>query len=301
MNAEPTYWQCIRRSSDRRRIDEAAFVLTAVGIDHHVGRDGDEWSLWVPDALGARAETELEWYRSENRPSPPAIPVLPVDTGWPGVFGFLLVIWMLPTLEHHAVFGWDWREAGLMQAGLVMAGEWWRTVTALTLHADIGHIIGNSFFGALFGLLVGRNLGSGLGWLLILICGALGNGLNAWLQPDAFRSVGASTANFAALGLLAAYVWRRGYFRNARWQRSFAPVAAAIAMLAFTGVGGERTDIVAHFTGFGFGLLGGTSVAHFDIGRLGRHGQVLAGIGALALLAAAWGLAGTSMAGMAGV
>jgi rhomboid protease GluP len=290
--AYQTYWQCIYRSDDRRRVDEAGFVLTAVGIDHHVGREDHQWSLWVPLALTAPAQRELDQYWLENRPRI-APPLTTVDSGWPGVLGFLLVIWMLPTLEHQFVFGWDWREAGHLHAGRVMAGEWWRTITALTLHGDIAHLIGNSIFGALFGVFLGRNIGSGLAWLLVVICGALGNGLNAVLQPEAFRSVGASTANFAALGLLAAFVWRRGYYRNVRWQRSFAPVAAAIALLAFTGVGGERTDVVAHFTGFGFGLLFGALVAGVDLRRFGTRSQLLAGTAAIALVAGAWWFAGT--------
>jgi rhomboid protease GluP len=291
---QQTYWQCIFRSRNRSRVDEAGFVLTAVGIDNHIGREDDQWSLWVPQEQSTRAEGELERYRRENLPPGAAPTLTTVDSGWPGVFGFLLIIWMLPTLEHNALFGWEWREVGHMQAGLVMGGEWWRTITALTLHGDIAHIIGNSIFGALFGLFLGRSVGSGLGWLLVVISAALGNGLNAWLQPDPFSSVGASTATFAALGLLAAFVWRRGYFRNVRWQRSFAPIAAAIALLAFTGIGGERTDVVAHFTGFAFGILFGLLAAGVELRRLGRHGQLLAGAAALALVLLAWWLAGTS-------
>jgi hypothetical protein len=33
-------------------------------------------------------------------------------------------------------FSQDWRSAGGAQAGLIADGEWWRTLTALGLHAD---------------------------------------------------------------------------------------------------------------------------------------------------------------------
>ena len=85
---------------------------------------------------------------------------------------FLLVIWLLPSLEAAATFGWNWRSIGSMDAGLVASGQWWRTVTALTLHGDLGHLMGNSLFGAVFGMFAGRHLGSGLAWLLVLLCGA---------------------------------------------------------------------------------------------------------------------------------
>jgi membrane associated rhomboid family serine protease len=218
--------------------------------------------------------------------------LLTVDSGWLGVAGYLLVIWALPALAGFGLLDAGWRADGRMQAGLVADGEWWRTVTALTLHADLGHIVANSLFGALFGLFVGRYLGSGFGWLLVLICGALGNALNAWLRPEAFNSIGASTATFAALALGAGFVWRRGYFRGGGLRRSFAPIFGGIALLAFTGVGGGRTDVLAHFAGFGVGLCAGLLAAGFDIRRLGRSGQYISAGLALGLLVLAWAQVG---------
>lgn len=291
--SQETVWRSVRRGASRRALSEASLVLSAVEIRHEIRRDVDDWYLVVPESDAPLAVAHLENYSLENRPglpSPSAIDV--VDSGWFGVLGFLLVIWSLPSLEQSLAFGWDWRAIGRLEAGSVMAGEWWRTVTALTLHGDIAHLIGNSLFGALFGLLVGRYLGSGFGWLLILLCGALGNGLNAWLRPDDFRAIGASTATFAALAIGGGYVWRRGYFRGRGWQRAFAPVFAAIAMLAFTGVGDEDTDVLAHFTGFVCGLVAGVLVARFDVRRLGVSGQWLSGLTALGLVMVAWAAAG---------
>ncbi len=297
--SEPPVWIDILAAPQRQPLDEAAFVLTAVGIDSHlVHEPSDQWRLFVPQEMARQANQQLEAYRRENRDVPtPATPFVPIDSGWVGVLIFLLVIWVLPTLESRSVFGWQWHEIGVMHAGAVMSGEWWRTITALTLHADLPHLLGNSLFGAVFGLLVGRQLGSGLGWLLVLLCAALGNGFNAALQADDFRSIGASTANFAALGLGGAVSWGRGYYLPAhntgRWRRAFAPVFAAIALLAYTGTGGVNTDIVAHFTGFLSGLAMGLVVARFDIRRLGQNAQVAAGAIALSLVIAAWVLAGS--------
>ena len=139
-------------------------------------------------------------------------------------------------------------------------------------------------------------MGSGFGWLLILLAGAAGNGLNAVLQADEFRSLGASTATFGALGVGATFFWRHGYFRGRSWKRNFAPVFAGIALLAFTGIGDENTDVVAHFMGFIAGTLLGMGAASFDLRRLGRSGQYLSGGLALGLLAMAWYLAGTASA-----
>jgi rhomboid protease GluP len=279
---------CIRRQPSRSPLNELSLVLSAVGVAHRIDFDGHDWCLWVAVEDVETANRELGRYQLENRP-PAAAPVPQrIDSGWLGVLGYLLVIWALPWLENYAPGGEHWRDAGLMDAARVSAGEWWRAVTALTLHGDIGHLVANSLFGAVFGLFAGRYLGSGLGWLLVLTGGVLGNLANAWVQPDGFRSLGASTATFAAVSLVGAFAWRRGYFRGAGWRRQFAPVFAAIALLAYTGFGGENTDVMAHLTGFVSGLLLGVGAAAVDVRRLGVSGQVLCGVAALTLIGSAW-------------
>lgn len=268
-------------------------MLAAVDVAHRIEPDSHQWRLMVPDSAVAEALDQLERYQYENQYQPArATSVVAVDSGWTGVLGYLLIIWLLPSLEAQQVLGWGWRSIGGVEAGRVLAGEWWRCVTALTLHADLAHIVANSLFGSVFGLFVGRYLGSGFGWLLILISGALGNAMNAGIQPETFRSIGASTANFGALGVGAAFVWRRGYFRGRGWRRSLAPLFAAIAMLAYTGTGGENTDVVAHFTGCLAGIVFGVLAARVDVKRLGRAGQLVSAASAVGLVILAWTLAG---------
>jgi membrane associated rhomboid family serine protease len=239
------------------------------------------------------ANEELDNYHRENLPSGQAQRrAQTIDSGWVGVLGYLMVIWALPSLEGSRTFGWNWRPAGAMDAALVVAGEWWRTITALTLHGDLAHLVSNSLFGAVFGLFVGRYLGSGLGWLLVLIAGASGNTANAFIQQPGFRSVGASTATFAALSLVGAFVWRRGYMQGWDWRRRFAPVFGGVALLAYTGFGGGNTDVMAHVTGFVSGLVLGLVVGGVDVRRLGISGQLLCGGAALTLLSWAWFRAG---------
>jgi len=273
---------------------EASLVLTAVEVDHVIAQETDDWCLKVPDAQAPEAIAHLERYRLENQPLPPPRPPEQIDPGVVGVLGFLLVIWSVPFFQNMDLFGWDWLAAGRVEAAAVKAGAWWRAVTALTLHADLGHILGNSAFGALFGLFAGRFMGSGLAWLLILIGGAFGNTVAAWMRPDDFRAIGASTATFAALALSSAYVWRKGYFSGRGWKRAFAPIFAAVALLSFTGAGGEDTDVLAHVTGFVSGLGLGLLAARWPIRRLGRIGQQLCGAAALLLIVLAWAEAGAA-------
>ena len=268
-------------------------MLSAVGVEHAIEHDGFEYRLMVPASVAARAESELEGYRVEAPLKTRWVEIVPRDSGTAAVAGYLAVIWSLPMLQSHAALGLAWDAIGAMDAERVRAGEWWRAITALTLHADLGHIVGNSVFGAIFGLLAGRYLGSGLAWLVIVVCASSANIVDALLQAEDFRAIGASTAVFAALGVVAAVVWRRGYYRGGGWRRNLGPLFAALSLLAFTGMGGEgeHVDVMGHVVGFALGLVGGIAVATIDLDRLGRTGQALAGAGALALVAGAWTLA----------
>ena len=201
------------RTPRQPRAMEATLVLVAMEVPHELLRDDQGWSLFVPASHASRARHQLDLYWTENnqpRAQPRTADI--VDSGWWGIIGYLCVIWSLPFVT--SLSGNPLLAQGRLDAGAVMSGEIWRVVTALTLHGDIAHIMSNSLFGVIFGLFVGRHLGSGLGWLLVLICGALANMLNALIQPESFRAIGASTATFAALGLVPAFGWRRGYFRG---------------------------------------------------------------------------------------
>lgn len=290
VSSPPDDWVCILSARDRKAVAEASLVLTSVAVDNFVDREEQHWCLYVREDKAAFADDQLETYRIENLPTTAVPPrILIFDSGWAGVLGYLLIIWLLPTME--AGNSSHWRDAGAMEAGRLLGGEWWRAITALTLHGDLGHIVANSAFGALFGLFAGRYLGSGFAWLLIVGSAALGNVLNASLQAEDFRSIGASTATFAALGLVAAFVWRRGYFSATRSRRRFAPVFAAVALLTYTGIGDENTDVLAHFCGFAMGASAGLAAASFDIRRLGRSGQYIAGVLTLLIVYLAWAAA----------
>mgnify|MGYP005844348313 CR=1 FL=1 len=292
--AQPgNHWVRLRTSVPRKPIAEAAFVLTAVQIDNRIEETIEGFELWVRAAAVAEAEAELADYREEQAAQKaPEPPPEPVDSGALGILGYLLTIWAVPFLQGSAPFGADMLNVGRMQAGLVQMGEWWRTFTALTLHADSGHILSNSVFGAFFGIYIARGLGSGVGWLLVLIAGAGGNMINAWLQNDAFSSIGASTATFGALGLFSGLTWGRGEMSGGMgWRRSVAPLFAGFALVVWTGTGGENTDVAAHFTGFGCGVLLGIAASSVPRERLTLQVQLWSAAIAFTIVLLAWSAA----------
>ncbi len=270
-----------------------AFLLDAVGVPYERRTTATGASLWVEPEHHARAAHELRHYLRENRRLP-AAPVV-----WPnhphalyGVIGYALVLIAVTLAVLTAAGGRNWQSAGVLDAGFLDRGEWWRVLTALTLHADVLHLLSNLAFGALFGYPAARLFGPGLAWLLILLGGGVAYGVDALLHPPQHHLLGASTAVFTALGLVAAYGWRRHLQNWSPWMRRSAPLIGGLALLAFTGTGGENTDILAHLAGFVVGSATGALCARLPMPAPGRYRtQWIAGVAAVALLALAWTLA----------
>jgi len=133
--------------------------------------------------------------------------------------------------------GSPWFVRGSANADAILQGEWWRTVTALTLHADAGHVAGNAVLGGLLLTLLARSVGPGLASVLMLLSGATGTFGAAELIRHDFVSIGASTAVFGVLGVLAALPRRS--------RRVWMPVLGGLALLALLGTS-KRADVAVH-------------------------------------------------------
>ncbi len=278
----------------KRRVQIRALVLDSRSIPCCIEHDGSGWLLLVPEPHYETARAELILYEENNRNWPPPMPPARklVENTLPTISILILlatfhnlILLGLSTPDHGII---DFKELGAAHAEKILNGEWWRMVTALTLHADLTHLLSNLIIGGIFIILLCRELGSGLAWSLLLASGSLGNLLNAWVQSPAHRSVGASTAVFGAVGLLAAIsMVRHRHHLQRRW---FVPVAAGLALLAILGTEGKRTDLGAHLFGFGSGTFLGL-VTEYLVGKYGRPGRVLNAVLALAtgvVVAAAW-------------
>lgn len=279
------------RSFWRSACEERNFVLHAVGIDSRVVWLGRAWALVVPVERQDAALTQIAQYERENPPRRRPAPAEPLHDGaWVGSAAYVAVLLWTGYLAGNLALGADWFDAGSLVAGPTRAGEFWRALTALTLHLDVGHLLANLGFGVVFGLLAGQLLGPGVAWGSIVLAAATANLGNAFVQPATHASVGASTAVFATLGMLAAYAWRRRRGEGERWAYRWAPLVAGVILLGFTGSGGERTDVLAHLSGFAMGSIAGLVHATLRIPR-GRIAQWISGGIALAALVLAWWLA----------
>ncbi len=155
-----------------------------------------------------------------------------------------------------------WFERGSADATRMMAGEWWRAITALTLHADAPHLAGNAAATVVLVTAVCWHLGPGVGLWLLLLAGAGGNAITAAVHGGDHVSVGASTATFGAIGILAALRIIGGRAGAGR-TKSWVVIAAGLALLAFLGTG-PHADLLAHLFGFllglGLGLIGALAI-----------------------------------------
>ena len=264
-------------------------MLESLQIPHRIVDDAAGCALVVPADSSAQAMNELRLYDEENPPHRPR-PIKPIvyQNAIPGVVGYLLVICGVAWFAAVSFMAQDWLSAGRVDGVLIRAGEWWRTITALTLHGGLRHLVGNIVFGAFFGLFAGRLLGSGIAWLAILITAASGNALNMLLLESTHRSIGASTAVFAALGLVAGFVWRGKLMAQDRWPYRIGPVVGGFALLMYTGTGDANTDIGAHLMGFLCGFAGGMLLIPFRDRLNDRKWQAAATAMAIALLIGSW-------------
>jgi membrane associated rhomboid family serine protease len=284
-------WSAVYSAAEILHAREVALVLEARAVPNRLERDGARWIVVVPGAHFSAAKAEvIAWLEENAGPRGGERRLRVLGHGWPGVLAWVVIMIAVALTSTRQFLGFDWYALGSADAGAIVDGEYWRTVTALTLHADTVHLLGNLVFGSFFGYYVGRYLGEGLGWSMILLGGVLGNTLNAWVQSPLHRSVGASTAVFAALGILTAFRWRRGFEPNTSWRVRFAPLYAGIALLAFTGTSGESTDLGAHLFGFLTGLVLGLLATHVAE-RLDRRTQLILAASCLSSCYIAWQLA----------
>jgi rhomboid protease GluP len=257
------------RARSRKACDERAFVLTAVNIPSEIESDADDFVVLVDQAFAAHAEHHLWHYEAERR-KPVAVETYraPQPHAWRGSVAYALLLLSLPLAISRAWFALDLFARGVLDPTRIWAGEWWRLWTALSLHWDASHLLGNLAAGALLGFCVAQIWGNARGWLLILLAAVSANLVESAVGLPRYISAGASTAVFAALGLLCSHAWntRQVVFRR-RELRRWLPLLAGICVLVLFGGGtasagdSNSTNVLSHLLGFALGIIIGAAAS----------------------------------------
>ena len=246
--------------ASRQQAEQWSLVLGAANIPSSIEFERHSWVIKVSPIHEKRALREIAAFMEENSDWPPYHPEkkipLPVLTKYqPPTIMMMgaLVIFFVITGPWSSGSAW-FLQGAVSGKQILEHGQWYRLVTALTLHADVVHLVGNVITGGVLVHFLCRLLGYGLGWFLILLSGILGNFINIVLHGSLHNSVGFSTAIFGTIGILSGY--QAVSKRTAALKEILLPLAAGAGLLAFLGAGGPKTDLGAHF----FGLLAGAAL-----------------------------------------
>jgi rhomboid protease GluP len=244
----------LNRPVPKEQAEIWSLVLTARNIPHKIMHSAYGYRITVAPEHETLAADELEKYDNENE----AWPLKTEVASWYANAQSTLWTVLILTAIFSFSFSENWREQ-LIRIGsgdvysILHDGQWWRLVTALTLHSDPPHLLGNMMMGGLLMVWLCSLLGTGLGWWITLSSGILGNLINALAHGEAHSSIGSSTAIFGALGIIIALQTLTA--QRLSFKDRAVPVGAGIALLGFLGTYGEHTDIGAHFFGFMSGLI----------------------------------------------
>lgn len=292
--------------------DEAIFVpsrperfnpwlaaLASRRIPYRIEFDGGARRIVVAAAYAEKACAELSAYERVNRgwprprlEDPQAGRPLVTDGAFFTALGcaallFRFYLWVEDTPVR------EWRARGAWRGEAIATGEWWRVITALTLHADAPHVLGNLFW--LLGLLavLGAEIGPGAALAAMVFSGALGNSLMLVLAPEGHAALGASTMVFGLLGVLSAvrtwHTWRtrQGGHGPLLQLVPWVPLLAGMAMLGIYGTA-PGSDLLGHGCGFAAGVAIGALLPWCRSALSQRWLQLALAAAAWLLLLAAW-------------
>ena len=138
---------------------EAALALAARGLLYEIDSVGRGWVLLVEEhatdeALRELASVELTEAGGVPAEAPPPEPIRAASLIVPALVMsafFQVQMWL----------GERWTEAGLADGQAMLGkGEWWRAITALTLHGDLGHFLANLMTGLMFAVFLQAEMGA---------------------------------------------------------------------------------------------------------------------------------------------
>ncbi|MFN2359228.1 MAG: rhomboid family intramembrane serine protease, partial [Desulfotignum sp.] len=255
------------RSSETADLILLILASQNIAAQKRPGPEGIDIMTSVEQA--AAAKLQVAAYFKENQAGEKPLPALPVGTSGfttPAAFVIMGVLTAIHIGINMSGTRWEHILAYGASAMYIHQGETFRVITALFLHSDTAHLLGNLAGIFVFAGPVIRLSGYGSGPFFLLFAATCGNLINARFHGTALLSIGASTAVMAAAGGLAAFqMTQKGPMRK---RDRIMPIIAGATLMAFLSHG-ENTDVWAHVFGFLCGVTSG--VFFFPLTATCRH------------------------------
>ena len=242
---------------NKKTAREYPLLLDSLSIANNAVFRWNSWQIEVDFSDYEKAKSEISAYEASGR-------IEKIHNKFAHI-RFQKVDWtifcatlILLAAFHVFIYEFDHLElikAGRSSAAAITEGEFFRAVTALTLHGDYKHLFSNIFFGGIVLWALSTMTGTGSALLFALFTGFAGNIMNAFFYGSAHNSIGASTSVFGVIGVLAGLQFFDS-FREKKLGR-WIPFGAALGLLAMLG-SSEKSDVLAHLFGFVAGVPAGT-------------------------------------------
>jgi rhomboid protease GluP len=247
---------------DPEYLNTISLVLSAAGITHRIRIiSRNKMHIYIVAPLLEKAQQELAAYTSENANWPP---LQPKSEDFAPIFRAMSPLIIGCLAGFHGMTGnwqpnsiWFTKGAGNSEA-IINNSELFRLFTALTLHADAVHLLGNCVFGVFLLHFFLQLTGNGVGLFAVMVTSVAANYLNVLLHGPGHMFVGFSTSIFSIIGMLCTMSF--ALKSNRLTLHFFMPIMAGLAFLALLGSEGERTDLGSHLFGLLCGLLTGNFV-----------------------------------------
>ncbi|MBQ3839841.1 MAG: rhomboid family intramembrane serine protease [Fibrobacter sp.] len=252
--AEPEYPETVQVSEGTfRQVRDDSLVLLSQGIEHRLVRSEEgPFQIFIVPEMESAAKTQLELYHKENPPKEENPPI-PLSFSLQPLWVLLAPI-LVTLLQFTDKI--NLHSEGVSDAAKVLKGEWWRSLTAQTLHGDARHLASNLLCGYIVMNMITFRIPLLRLAPFIAVAAAVANlCVSATVQTD-FRSLGFSTFVFAAIGCLSVIEFRLMPKESHGMLRRFAPLCGAASLAVFLGLG-ENADILGHAYGFVAGLFCG--------------------------------------------
>jgi len=252
--AEPEYPETVQVSEGTfRQVRDDSLVLLSQGIEHRLVRSEEgPFQIFIVPEVEAAAKAQLELYHKENPPKEENPPI-PLSFSLQPLWVLLAPI-LVTLLQFTDKI--NLHSEGVSDAAKVLKGEWWRSLTAQTLHGDARHLASNLLCGYIVMNMITFRIPLLRLVPFIAVAAAVANlCVSATVQTD-FRSLGFSTFVFAAIGCLSVIEFRLMPKESHGMLRRFAPLCGAASLAVFLGLG-ENADILGHAYGFVAGLFCG--------------------------------------------